>query len=109
MYGVLAYAVSRRIREIGLRIAVGATPGSIIRLVLRQSLMLVAVGVAAGTAMAVFLVRQLAAFLIPEVRPADPMNFFVVAVVLLFVALLASVAPAVRAVRTDPVVALRHD
>jgi ABC-type antimicrobial peptide transport system permease subunit len=109
LYGVLAYALSRRIREIGLRIAVGATPGCIVRLVLRQSLMLVAVGVGAGTAMAIFLVRPLAAFLIPEVRPADPMNFFVVAVVLLLVALLATVAPAVRALRVDPVVALRHD
>ena len=109
LYGVLAYAVSRRIREIGLRIAVGATPGCIVRLVLRQSLMLVAVGVGAGTAMAICLVRPLAAFLIPEVRPTDPMNFFVVAVVLLLVAVLATVAPAVRALRVDPVVALRHD
>src|SRR5215831_6172521 len=83
LYGVLAYAVSRRIREIGLRMAVGATPGCIVRLVLRQSLMLVAVGVAAGIAMAIFLVRPLAAFLIPEIRPADPVNFLVVSGVLL--------------------------
>ena len=109
LYGVLAYAVSRRISEIGLRIAIGATPGCIVGLVLRQSLTLVAVGIGAGTAMAIFLVRPLAAFLIPEVRPADPINFFVVAVVLLLVALLATLSPAVRALRVDPVVALRHD
>ncbi len=70
---------------------------------------LAAIGVGAGTAMAVFLVRPLAAFLIPQVRPTDPMNFLVVAVVLFFVALLATVSPAVRALRVDPVVALRHD
>jgi ABC-type antimicrobial peptide transport system permease subunit len=109
LYGVLAYTVSRRIREIGLRMALGATPGGILGLVLRQSMTLAAIGVGAGTAMAVFLVRPLAAFLIPQVRPTDPMNFLVVAVVLFFVALLATVSPAVRALRVDPVVALRHD
>jgi putative ABC transport system permease protein len=109
LYGVLVYTVSRRIREIGLRMALGATPGSILGMVLRQSFTLVTAGVAVGTALAVFAVRPLAAFLIPEVRPADPANFLVVGAVLAFVALLATVSPAMRALRVDPVVALRHD
>jgi putative ABC transport system permease protein len=109
LYGVLAYTVSRRIREIGLRMALGATPRSVLGLVLRQSLTLVAVGVGAGTAMAVLAVRPLAAFLIPEVRPADPANFLVVGAVLVFVALIATASPAIRALRVDPAIALRHD
>ena len=109
LYGVLVYTVSRRMREIGLRIALGATPVSILGLVLRQSLTLAVLGVTVGTLMAVFAVRPLAAFLIPELRPTDPANFLVVGAVLLFVALLATVSPAVRALRVDPVVALRHD
>jgi predicted permease len=109
LYGLLAYTVSRRTREIGLRMALGASPTRILGLVLRQSLTLVAVGVGAGTAMAVFAVRPLAAFLNPAVRPEDPANFLVVGAVLSCVALLATVSPAVRALRVDPVAALRND
>ena len=109
LYGTLLYAVSRRIREIGLRVALGAGPAEVLRLVLRQSFLLVGVGLAIGITLAVFAVRPLAMFLVPEVRPADAANFIVVGTVLCLVALLATVSPAVRALRVDPVVALRHE
>jgi len=109
LYGVLLYSVSRRIREIGLRVALGATPAGILRLVLRQSAVLSAAGIGIGMALAVFAVRPLARFLSPEVRPADLMNFVVVGAVLAAVALAATLSPAVRALRVDPVEALRHE
>lgn len=109
LYGTLLYAVSRRIREIGLRVALGASPADIMGMVLRQSFSLVAAGVGIGIALAVFAVRPLAMFLVPEVRPTDATNFVVVAAVLCAVALAATAAPALRALRVDPVVALRHE
>jgi putative ABC transport system permease protein len=109
LYGVLLYSVSRRIREIGLRVALGAAPGSVLGLVLRQTAALTLTGIAIGLALAVIAVRPLAAFLIPEVHPGDPANFAIVAAVLLAVALLASIAPALRALGIDPIAALRHD
>src|SRR5262249_21407467 len=107
--GVLVYTVSRRIREIGLRIALGASPGDVLGMVLRQSFGLVALGTAIGITLAVFAVRPLAAFLTPEVRPTDPTNFVLVAAVLGLVALVAAVSPAIRALRIAPSVALRHE
>jgi predicted permease len=109
LYGVLLYTVSRRIREIGLRVALGASPGAVLALVLRHSLGLVGVGTAAGLTIAVFAVRPLAAYLVPGVRPGDPLNFVMVAGVLAAVALVATAAPALRALRIDPLTALRHD
>jgi predicted permease len=109
LYGTLLYAVSRRIREIGLRVALGASPAGIMSMVLHQSFALVGSGVAVGIALAVFAVRPLAMFLVPEVRTTDATNFVVVAAVLCAVALAATVAPALRALRVDPVVALRHE
>ena len=94
LYGVLLYSVSRRIREIGLRMALGATPGGILGLVLRQSATLAAVGIGIGMALAVFAVRPLAMFLAPEVRPTDLTNFVVVGAVLALVALAAFFAGA---------------
>jgi ABC-type antimicrobial peptide transport system permease subunit len=109
LYGVLLYSVSRRIREIGVRVALGATPGGILRLVLRQSATLATVGIAIGMGLAYFAVRPLAMFLAPEVRPSDLSNFAVVGAVLALTALAATVAPALRALGVDPVVALRHE
>src|ERR1051326_8083250 len=82
LYGALLYSVSRRTREIGLRMALGATRSGILDLVLRQSAGLAAAGIAIGLALAIFAVRPLALFLTPEVRPTDPATFVVVAVVL---------------------------
>jgi predicted permease len=109
LYGVLLYSVSRRVREIGVRVALGATPGAVLQLVLRHSLGLVSVGIGAGMLLAIFAVRPLAMFLIPDVRPTDPLNFLTVGAVLAAVALIATIAPAVRALRVDPLTALRHD
>jgi predicted permease len=109
LYGVLLYSVSRRIREIGLRVALGANPRSVLGLVLRQSASLAGAGIAIGLALAVFAVRPLAMFLTPEIRTADPENFLAVAAVLFAVALAATVPPALRALRIDPIAALRHE
>ncbi|HXI44451.1 MAG TPA: ABC transporter permease, partial [Bryobacteraceae bacterium] len=107
LYGVLAYAVSRRIREIGLRMALGADGGAIVRMVLGQSLSLVATAVAVGLGLAVFATRPLAMFLVPELSTTDPATFLAVLAVVAAVALAATLGPALRAVRVDPVIALR--
>jgi predicted permease len=109
LYGVLLYSVSRRIREIGVRVALGAAPRDVLALVLRQTLLLVGAGMLTGLAVARLAVPLAADFLIPAVRPTDPLNFAVAAAVLGFVAIAASVAPAVRALRIDPLAALRHE
>jgi putative ABC transport system permease protein len=109
LYGVLLYAIHQRTREIGIRVALGATPGNVLGMVGGQSFRLVAAGVAIGLALAVAAVRPLSMFLVPEVRPADPMNFAMVAGALAVVAGLATVAPTVRALRVDPAAALRHE
>ncbi|MGA2271613.1 MAG: ADOP family duplicated permease [Bryobacteraceae bacterium] len=109
LYGVLLYATHQRIREIGIRVALGATPGNVLAMVVGQSLRLVTAGMVMGLAVAAVAVRPLSMFLAPEVRPADPMNFVAVACVLALVAGLATVAPTARALRVDPAVALRHE
>ena len=109
LYGTLLYAVSRRTREIGLRMALGASPAGILRMVLQRSLVLSGVGIAIGMAMAFLAVRPLARFLTPEVHPTDPANFLAVGGVLLVVAFLATIVPAARALRVDPTVALRYE
>ena len=108
-YRVLLYSVSRRIREIGLRVALGAAPRNVLLLVLRQSAALAAIGIGIGVAFSVFAVRPLAMFLTPEIRTGDPANLGTVAAILLGVVLLATVGPALRALRVDPITALRHE
>jgi ABC-type antimicrobial peptide transport system permease subunit len=108
-YGVLLYSVSRRTREIGLRVALGATPRSVLKMVMGHSAALLGAGLGAGMTLAFFAVQPLAMFLIPGVRPADPLNFLVVGTVLSLVAVAATAAPAIRALRVDPMVALRHE
>jgi putative ABC transport system permease protein len=108
VYGVLSYLVSLRTREFGIRLAVGATTGEIVSLVLRRAGALVAGGLAAGLLGAAVLTRSIAGLLY-EVRPLDPGTFTLVPLVLVGVAFLASYIPARRATRVDPVVALRSD
>jgi predicted permease len=108
VYGVIAYSVSRRTREIGLRMALGAKPSDVLRMLIGQSSKLVLCGVAAGLAGALGLTRFLSSQLF-GVRATDPATFFSVTLALSCVALLACYVPARRAMRVDPVVALRDE
>jgi len=108
IYGVLAYAVSQRRQEIGVRVALGATPRAVLGLVVGQGMLLAGIGVAAGIAGALVLTRVMATVLY-EVRTTDPATFAAVVAVLLGAALVASWLPARRALRIDPVQALRYD
>jgi ABC-type antimicrobial peptide transport system permease subunit len=102
----MAYSVRERTQEIGVRVALGATAVSILRLVLGQALRLVAIGVAAGLIAAAALTRLLERLLY-QTEPLDPWTFTVTALVLLVVATLASYIPARRAMRMAPIDALR--
>ena len=106
LYGVLAYDVTQRTREIGIRAAIGATRGQIVGLILRQGLAKAGLGLAMGLAGAFYLARFLRSLLF-DVQATDPLAFGLVAGLLLLVALLASWLPARRAAKVDPVVALR--
>jgi len=108
IYGVMAYAVSERTREMGLRMALGATGNSVRRLVLRNALALTAGGVALGVVASLALGRFIAGALY-GVKPTDPLTLTVVSLLLVVVALAASYVPALRASRLDPQVALRGD
>ena len=108
IYGVLSYLVSRRTREIGIRLAIGAGRGQVLRLVLGSGLLLALTGVVAGLAVA-FVATQSMSTLLHEVDPTDPLTFLSVAAVLTLVAILASLVPAWRATRVDPVVALKAE
>jgi putative ABC transport system permease protein len=107
VYGLLAHGVAQRINEFGVRMALGASPSGVVRLVMRQGLVLALTGVAIGLVLAVAAVRALNSVLF-EVTPWDPVAWFVASATLLVVALLASWLPARRALRVDPVVALRN-
>jgi putative ABC transport system permease protein len=109
LYGLLLYSVTRRTREIGVRIALGATRANILRLVVGESATLVCGGIAIGLTIALFAVRPLAMFLIAGIRPVDAASFVAVATVLFLVAGLATIVPALRALRADPMTALRYE
>ncbi len=106
VYGLLAHGVAQRINEFGVRMALGASPSGVVGLVMRQGLTLALTGIAIGFVLAVVAVRALNSVLF-EVTPWDPIAWIVAAATLLAVALLASWLPARRALRVDPVVALR--
>jgi len=108
IYGVMAYAVSQRTHEIGIRVALGAQRKNILRTVLREGAGLAVLGVALGSASALALSRTLAGLLF-GVRATDPGTFVTVAALLLGVALAACYIPARRAMRVDPIVALRYE
>jgi putative ABC transport system permease protein len=108
LYSVMTYAVSRRTREMGIRMALGANIGDVLRLIVRQGMLLVVIGMALGVACALALTRVLASFLL-GVGTADPLTFVSMAILLVAVALVACYLPARRATKVDPLVALRHD
>jgi predicted permease len=108
LYGLLSYEVSRRTREIGIRLALGAQPGSVLKLVLRQGIVLAIVGAGVGIGVALGVTRYLASMLY-DVHANDPLTMIAVAVLLTVVALAACWIPARRAMRVDPIVALRYE
>ena len=108
IYGVVSYAVSLRTRELGIRIALGATRERVVRQVVGQGIWLTILGVASGLAGAAWLTRAIASLLF-DVGVADPLTFVVAPVVLVGIALLASYLPARRAARVDPVIAMRAE
>jgi putative ABC transport system permease protein len=107
IYGVLAYAVAQRTHEIGIRLALGAERQQVVRLVLRQGLVLAGGSLALGVPMALALTRLMGSFLF-EVGPSDPPTFGVVTLAVVAVALVACVVPATRAAGMDPVGAIRR-
>jgi putative ABC transport system permease protein len=108
IYGVMAYAVNQRTREIGIRMALGADRSAVLRMVVLQALRLTLLGVAVGLA-AAFAASRLIANLLINVSPTDVVTFVAVPVVLSLAALAASYIPARRATRIDPMIALRYE
>jgi putative ABC transport system permease protein len=106
--GVIATSVSQRTNEFGIRMALGATRGSVLAMVLKQGLLLVTCGLAVGFAVSLALVRVLQAYLY-DTTPTDPLTFVVVAAAFLLAGTLAALGPAWRATRVNPMVALRTD
>jgi putative ABC transport system permease protein len=108
IYGVMSYAVSRRTREIGIRISLGASRGELLRMVALQG-MAQAIGGSVAGIVGALLVSKLMAQMLYGVRPTDPVTFGGVAVVLGAAALVATLVPARRAIRIDPMEALRNE
>jgi putative ABC transport system permease protein len=108
LYGVIAYLVSLRTREFGVRLALGAEPRSVMTMVLREGVRLALIGIVGGLVLFAVLVRFLRGLLF-EVNAADPLSLVVVTVILLIVATVASLVPATRAARINPLEALRAE
>jgi ABC-type antimicrobial peptide transport system permease subunit len=108
LYGVIAYIVQRRTNEIGIRMALGAGRGSILRMILIDALLLLAVGIVVGLGLSVALAKT-ASSLLFGVKPADPITLGLAAALVAVVAAAASYIPARRASKVDPMVALRYE
>jgi ABC-type antimicrobial peptide transport system permease subunit len=108
LYGILSYGVASRTNEIGIRIALGARTREIVRLILREALVLVMIGIVAGVP-AVLVVARFASVLLFDLSPTDPVSLTLAGLVMLAVAVVAAYLPARRATRIDPLVALRYE
>jgi ABC-type antimicrobial peptide transport system permease subunit len=108
IYGVMAYAISRRTREIGIRMAIGASQGQVLAIVARRALLLIGSGTLVGLAVALAAGRFLEKILY-GVQPTDPLTLAIVLMMMLAIAALACWIPARRAIRINPVTALRQE
>ena len=108
IYGVMSYFVSRRTHEIGIRMALGAQRANVLAMIATLGLKMAAIGTAIGIGLALGLTQLIKVFLY-GVKPTDPLTYAIVAIVLVAVALLACLIPAVRAIRVDPIVSLRYE
>jgi ABC-type antimicrobial peptide transport system permease subunit len=108
LYGVLSFSVSRRVQEMGLRMALGAHAKDVIRLVLREGAIQLGIGLTLGLALA-FVVSKAVALVMFDVQPRDPTVFGAIVVTIVLVGISASLVPALRATRVDPMVALRYE
>lgn len=109
LYGLMAYSVTRRVREIGLRIALGAAPGRIRRLVFGEGAWLIGMGLGLGLAASYFLTLPLSRFLVEGLSTTDPLTYGLVSLLLLLAGWLACAVPARRALRIEPMEALRYE
>jgi putative ABC transport system permease protein len=108
LYAVIAHSVNQRTQEIGVRMAMGASDPSIMAMVFAQGMRQLLLGLAIGVAGSVALIRVLAAIVVVEVKPADPVTYVTVALVLILAGVIGSAIPARRAVKVDPIIALRY-
>jgi predicted permease len=108
LYGVMAYSVAQRTNEIGIRVALGAKPLDVLRMILRESMVLALPGLVVGSLLAIALARVVSASLV-DVSPRDPAVYAAAAVFTVLIALFAAVGPARRAAKVDPMVALRYE
>jgi putative ABC transport system permease protein len=108
IYGVMAYAVTRRTHEIGVRLALGAKPADVVRLLVGQGMVQIGIGVLAGVVAATAVTRSMAGLLF-GIAPNDPWTFVAVSVLLVLIGIAAAWIPAHRATRIDPVSALRAE
>jgi putative ABC transport system permease protein len=105
----MVYSIARRTREIGIRVAIGATRSDISRMVLRDSARLTITGSAVGLVAASFVMRPLAVFLVPGLQPDDPISFSAVCALMILTGLAAAWGPVRRALAIDPNLALRNE